>query len=197
MSSKRAGAITSAILMLISASFAFIAGLIYIMSGIWFEDLWVGLGIMCFISFSLAIVGTVAIVRRIWPLVPLAADALLIACAVLSLMDMMGISIVILVLAIVAIVLLAASWGQFKELRNMQYPMPMGMPPQAMGMPPQAMGMPPQAMGMPPPAIGGPPMAMGASSPTMAPVEGGAPPPRPIELDDDEPIVAYVGSEEP
>ena len=184
MSSKRAGALASAVIMLISAVFVLIAGIYYTIEGLWWEDFWVALGIICFITFSTAIVGTIAIVRRAWRLIPLLADTMLIACGAFSIFDLDVLGLIILILAIIALILLVVSWGQFNEPRAMQYPMPYMLPPPGTPMPMAGMGMgmtPPPALGVPPP---GP----------MAPT-GGAPPPRPVPLEEeDAPVIAYVGN---
>lgn len=173
MSSKRAGAIASAVLMLISAVFVLLTGIFYTVEGLWWEDFWVALGVFCFITFSLAIVGTVAIARRAWRLVPLAADGLLIACGAFSLFDLDFMGVIIIVLGVIALVLLAVSFGQFNERFGYPYPQPYMMAPTGMGMPGPAMGM-------------TPPAGMGAQGPVrMPPMVGGAPPPRAVPVEDE------------
>lgn len=183
MSSKRAGAIASAVIMLISAIFVMIAGIFYTVEGLWWEDFWVALGVFCFFSFSMAVVATIAIARRTWRLAPLVADGLLISCGAFSMVDLDVLGIIIMVLAILALILIAVSFGQFNEGLGYQYPQPYMMPPPGAGMPGPQMGMPPPAgMGAPPPVRYPPP-------------SGGAPPPtaRPMEDGEDLIVDAYVG----
>ncbi|MHC4779939.1 MAG: hypothetical protein ACYTFG_15310, partial [Planctomycetota bacterium] len=144
MSSKRGGAIASAIMMIISAVFVLIAGIIYTIEGLWWEDFWVALGVFCFVSFSMAIVGTIAIVRRAWRFAPLVADGMLIASGSIAIFDLGFLGIIVLVLGIIALVLLVVSWGNFNERSAYQYPMPYMMPPPGAGGP---MGSPMGGMG--------------------------------------------------
>jgi hypothetical protein len=203
ITSKRAGAIASAVIMLVAAVFVLIAGIFYTVEGLWWEDFWVALGVICFISFSMAIVGTIAIARRSWRFAPLLANGLLIACGAFSLIDLDFLGIIILILSIISLILLVVSWGQFSELGGQHYPMPYMMPPPGSPMPAGGMGMmPPPGMGGPP-AMGAPPHGMGAQVPPMgAPPRGpmsptgGASPPRPIMVEEEDVIVdAYVGQE--
>lgn len=183
MTSKRGTAVASAVIMLIAAVFVLIAGLVYTFEGLWWDDFWVALGILCFVGFSMAIVGAIAIARRAWRLAPLVADGLMISIGAFSLVDLGFLGLIILVLAIIAVVLLAVSWGQFDERFAHQYPMPYMMPPQGMGGPPGTFPM------ASPPGMGAPP-------PTMtAPPPGGAPPPRPVPATEEEDLIvdAYVG----
>jgi hypothetical protein len=171
MSTKRAGAIASAVLMLIAAVFVLIAGIFYTVEGLWWEDFWVALGVVCFITFSMAIVGTIAIARRTWRLAPLAADGLLIACGAFSFIDLDFVGIIILVLAVIALIMLAVSFGQFAETTGYPYPQPQMMPPPGMGMMGPQVGMPPPTgMGAPPPAAYPSPVT-GAPPPRAAPVD--------------------------
>ncbi len=171
MSTKRAGAIASAVLMLISAVFVLLAGIFYTVEGLWWEDFWVALGVICFVTFSMAVVGTIAIARRIWRLAPLAADGLLIACGAFSMVDLDFIGVIILVLAIIALILLAVSFGQFNEAVGYHYPQPYMMPPPGMGMPGPQMGAPPPTGMGAAPRVRHPPPTRGAPPPRAAPVE--------------------------
>jgi len=204
MSSKRAGAIASAVMMIISAVFTLIAGIIYTVEGLWWEDFWVALGVFCFVSFSMAIVGTIAIVRRQWRFAPLVASGLLIACGSFSMIDLGFWGLIILVLAVIALVLLAASWGQFNERSAYQYPMPYMMPPPGAGVPMGGMGGPVGGMGGPVGGMGGPVGSMGMAPPPMVgapppgpayPPQGGAQPPRPVPVEEEQDVIVdtYVG----
>ena len=195
MSGKRAGAIASAVIMIISAVFVLIVGIYYTIEGLWWDDFWVVLGIICFITFSMAIVGTIAVVRRAWRLTPLLADTMLIACGAFSIFDLGVLGPIILILAIIALILLVVSWGQFNEPRAMQYPLPYMSPPPGTPMPVAGMGMgmtPPPAVGAPPPGPMSP--TWGAPPPGPMSPTGGAPPPRPVVVEEeDAPVIAYVG----
>jgi hypothetical protein len=212
MSSKRAGAIASAIIMMIASVFVLIMGIFYTVEGLWWEDFWVVLGVFCFLSFSMAIVGAIAIARRAWRFAALLADGMLVTCGGFSLVDFTELGIIIVVLSGLSLVLIGVSWGQFNERYAYHYPPPMGgpgpgMPGPGMGMPGPGMGMPGPGMGMPGPGMGAPgpaggmppsagmgmpprgapPPAMGAPPPTM-----GAPPPRGDPHEDDGPVVEQV-----
>lgn len=185
MTGRRATAIASAVIMLISAAFVLIAGIVYTVEGLWWEDFWVVLGVMCFASFSMAVVATVAIARRTWRFAPLVADGMLIACGVFSIIDLDLLGLIILVLAIIALILFAVSWGQFKERFAFPYAGPYGGPyggpammaPPGPGMPgPPAVTGPSPGMGAPPPGYA-PPGPVGAPPPRAVPVEEGVPPP--------------------
>ncbi|UCC93402.1 MAG: zinc-ribbon domain-containing protein [Thermoplasmata archaeon] len=203
MTSKRAGAIASAVLMLIASVFVLIAGIFYTVEGLWWEDFWVALGAICFVTFALTIVATIAIVRRSWRFVPLLANGLLIGCGTFALFDLDFLGVIIIILSIISMILLLVSWGQFHELSSYQYPMPYMMPPPGtpmggggMGMtPPPGMGG-PAPMGAPPPGMGAPPPGMGAPPPASAGPPRGAPPPGPLNVEDEDLIVdAYVGED--
>jgi hypothetical protein len=217
MSSKRAGAIASAVIMIIASVFVLIAGIFYTVEGLWWEDYWVALGVICFVSFAMTIVGTIAIVRRSWRFAPLVANGLLLVCGVFSLFDLDFLGVIIIILSVISLILLVVSYGQFKEQGMFQYPMPYMMPPPGapmpaggmgmapppgiggpgtMGAPPAGMGAPPPGMGAPPPGMGAPPPGMGAQPPRPMAPEGGAPPPAP-RFDDDEDVVvdAYAGED--
>ncbi len=181
MTGKRAVAIASSVLMLISAAFVLIAGIFYTVEGLWWEDFWVALGAFCFVAFSMAVVATVAIARRTWRLAPLVADGMLISCGAFSMFDLDFLGVIILVLAVIALILITTSWGQFDERRGYQYPQPYMMGAPGMGYPGPQMGMPPPgAMGAPPPAY-------------MGPHGAGAPPPRSVPVGDEEtPVTEHV-----
>lgn len=181
MTGKRAAAIASAVLMLISAAFVLIAGIFYTVEGLWWEDFWVALGAFCFIAFSMAVVATVAIARRTWRFAPLVANGMLITCGAFSMVDLDFLGVIILVLAVIALILIATSWGQFDERRGYQYPQPYTMAPPEMGVSGPSTGMPPmEGMGAPPPTYMGQPPS-------------GAPPPRAVSVDDEEaPVTDHV-----
>lgn len=164
-SAKRSGAIASAVFSLISASFSFIGGLVYLFQGLWFEDLWVLMAALCFIAFALAILGTIAIARRTWRFVALLSDLALVGVGVFIFIDMDFVGIVVLSMALVAITLLMTSWGQFAEELPWGQPLPYPRPhtgsawqlSPSMGARPPHPGDPP--MGAPPPSTswdGGP-----------------------------------------
>jgi hypothetical protein len=181
MSTKRAGAIASAVIMLISAIFVMIAGIFYTVEGLWWEDFWVALGVFCFFSFSMAIVATIAIARRTWRLAPLVADGLLISCGAFSMVDLDVLGVIIMVLAILALILIAVSFGQFNEGFGYPYPQPYMTPPPGAGMPGPQMGMPP-------------PVGMGATPPVRypPPPDGGAPQPRAAPIEEEDVVVDYI-----
>ncbi len=129
LSSRRAGAIASAVFSLVSASFAFIGGLIYILQGLGSENLWVLMGALCFLAFALAILGTIGIARRTWRFVSLLADLALLGLGLFVFLDQIFVGIVVLAMALVAIILLLASWGQFGELHPWGPPFPYPGPP--------------------------------------------------------------------
>jgi hypothetical protein len=198
MTSKRAGSIASAVIMIIAAVFVLIAGIIYTVEGLWWEDFWVALGVICFVSFAMAIVGTIAIVRRSWRIAPLIANGLLLGCGIFAMFDLDFLGVIIIILSIISFILLAVSWGQFHELGAHQYPMPYAMPPPGTPMTGGGMGMtPPPGMGGPGP-MGGPQPGMGAPPPNMGapPPDMGAPPPAPYPVEEEDVIVeAYVGEQ--
>lgn len=131
VSAKRAGAMASAVFSLISASFAFVGGLIYLSQGLGSRDLWLLMGALCFLAFALAILGTIAIGRRTWRSLALMADLALVAIGALALADQVFVGIVVLSMALVALTLLLASWGQFMEEYLYGYPYPPALPPTA------------------------------------------------------------------
>jgi hypothetical protein len=200
MSSKRAGAIASTIAMLIAAVFVLIMGIFFTVEGLWRADLWVALGVYCFLSFSMTIVGVIAIARRAWRFSALLADGMLVSCGAFSLVEFPELGILIIILSGLALVLIGVSWGQFKEQYAYQYPYPptapgpgAGMPAPGMGMPGPGMGMPGPVAGMPGPVRGMPPPAgMGVPPNGAGPISGGAPPPRAVPDEVEGPVVEQV-----
>jgi hypothetical protein len=193
MSSKRAGSVASAIVMLIAAALVLIMGIVYTVEGLWWEDFWVALGVFCFLSFSMAIVGTIAIARRAWRFSVLLADGMLVACGGFSLVDFTELGIIIVVLSAIALVLIGVSWGQFKEQHALRYPYTPMMQPPAPGMPGPAVGMVRPGSGTAGPVRGVPPPgATGAPPPGAVPPMGGAPPPRSDPAEDEGPVVRQV-----
>lgn len=163
MSSRRAAGVAGGVLMIITASFVFLGGLVYIIES-WWSDAWLFMASLSMLSFALAIVGAIGAFRRTWRLLALISCILMVVTAILSLFDLSGLAFITLTLASISTVLIAVSWPQFKEHLTVPgaympwYPGPMaGMVP-PWGPPPAWGGSPPPAWdGAPPPASGGDP----------------------------------------
>lgn len=163
---RRAGAVGGAIVLLVAGILTFIGGLYYIFEAWWWWDFWLLIGVLCFIAFAFSVLALISVVRRTWRFLVPVACALLIASGILTLVDLWGLSFLILILSILGTVLLGVSWGQFRELPGAmaygQYPM---MAPMMVGAPP------PMMAPMPSPQQGR------VSLPGAPPAQAGAPPP--------------------
>jgi hypothetical protein len=136
---RRATAIAGGIVMLVTGGMCLIAGLIFLLDSWWMTDMWLPLGILNMVAFSLSIVGAIGVFRRSWHVVIVVAIIVLLVVSIASMYDLGFFAVFILALAIVTVVLVAVSWSDTRAGRMAFYPPFPMMPPMGAGAPPPFM----------------------------------------------------------
>jgi hypothetical protein len=136
ISAKRAAAIGGGVIMIVSGGLSLIASLIFLIDSWWVTDLWLPLGILNIVAFTLSIVGAIGIFRRSWHVVIVVSMIVILVVSIASVYDLTFFAIIIMILAIVTVVLVAVSWSDTRAGPMVAYqpypivqPMGVGAPP--------------------------------------------------------------------
>ena len=139
ITAMRATAIAGGVVMLVTGGLCLIVALIFLLDSWWFSDMWLPLGILNMVAFSLSIVGAIGVFRGSWHVVIVVSMISILVVSIASLYDMEAFGVLVLVLAIVTVVLVAVSWSDTRGGRMPFYPPFPMMPPMGAGAPPPAM----------------------------------------------------------